>query len=89
MQLMSQEDFRRAARTPAGMVGVVLMAIAVLSALAGGVALAMLIHDQPTRPPGLQLYVAIQVGAAFVLGVIALCFWYRAAAATRHPPSQS
>jgi hypothetical protein len=87
--MMSKEHVRRAARTPAGMAGLVLIAIAVLSALAGGVAFGMLIDDQPARRPGLQLYVAIQVGAALVLGVLALCLWYRAAAATRQPPSRS
>lgn len=89
MKIMSREDFRCAARTRAGMAGLVLIAIAVLSAVAYGVAFGMLIDDQPTRRSGLQLYVAVQVGAPVVLGVFALYLWYRAAAATRRPPSQS
>ena len=87
--MMTKEDFRLAARSPAGMAGLVLIAIAVLSAAAGGAAFGMLIDAQPTRRPGLQLYVAIQVGAALVLGVLALFLWYRAAAAARRPPSRS
>jgi hypothetical protein len=71
------------------MAGLVLISIAVLSAGAGGVALGMLIVDQPTRRSGLLLYLAIEVGAAAVLGVSALYLWYRAAAATRRPRSQS
>jgi hypothetical protein len=83
MKFVSREDFRRAARTPGGMAGLVLLLIGILMALAGGLTLGILLDGHPSNRSTLQLFLAVQLGAAVAIGVLGNYLWYRARVATR------
>lgn len=65
-----------------------LLLIGALTGASGGLPLAMLIIDHPSHQSALLLYTAVLFGAGVVVAVFGDYLWYRAAAATRRPPSQ-
>jgi hypothetical protein len=82
MDLVKKEEFRRAARKPGGIAGLLLLLIGVISAVAGGLALGILLIGRTSNPSTLQVYIAVQFAAAVVLAVLGNYLWYRARVAT-------
>ena len=87
MKLASKQDLGRAARTPGGVAGLLLLLIGLLSVIPAGLSLGMLIDGHPSHQSTVELHLAIEFGAAVVIGVFGNYLWYRARIATRRPPS--
>lgn len=89
MKLASKADLRRAARTPSGAAGLLLLLVGAASAIGGGLTLGVILAGHPAHRAILHTYIVVQFGMALGFGVLGNWLWYRARIATRHPDSRS